>query len=177
MAFVELVQYYGGDALKVWIRDQATCQYAFGDEPQARVRSTHFVKPDSVPDRFTNPFANFRGDPSRSHSCGNTAWFEHKYLAAYKLQKCGRHTGRLARTRCRLDHKVRRTLQGCNDFRQNFIYRKNWFSAHQFSSNHAAVAASICRKYSKDERMNRRIESQVDSPQPDRQKHTVTIKI
>jgi hypothetical protein len=63
------------------------------------VRPSHFVKPDLISDSFTNPFANFRGDPSRSHSCGNAARFEYKYLAAYELKKCGRHASRFARAR------------------------------------------------------------------------------
>ena len=56
MAFVELVQYYRSHALQVWIRDQSSRQHAFGDEAQARVRSSPFAKPDSVPDREMRGF-------------------------------------------------------------------------------------------------------------------------
>ena len=135
VAFVELVEHDGVDALEHWVSEKAAGENAFGDEAETCARADLFFEADLVADGFADVFAEFACDAARGHAGGDAARFQHDDFAADDAEERGWDAGRLSGAGWGFDDEAGRALQGCEDLRQNRVYRKCWLSSHCVDRN------------------------------------------
>ena len=143
MTLVELVQNNRVDTLQGWIGQQPAGQDPLGYITQPGARSYLLLKTDLVANASANLFTRLPRNTPCGQARRNPARLEHDDFAADETENRRWNTSRLPSAWRSFDDEVWCVLQGCEDLRQNRIYRKCWRSTHCVDRNTVFPAPSM----------------------------------
>jgi hypothetical protein len=111
MAFVELIEDDGVDALERGVGEEAAGEDAFGDEAEAGAGADPFFEADLVADGFAGLLGPFKGDAPGGETSGDAARLEDDDFAFDNVEQGGRNAGGLAGAGSGFDDEVGRALE------------------------------------------------------------------